>query len=135
MKCIIRLSTSFHVGLISRSFSQLKFCTIWQSNLPCTSCSIRTVTYITYLYVYNIFTIRPQSNMLKNLPKILLGISQNVYLLCSNALYAFHYACVMLIIREYISVSLFNFTCAFQCFLNVLLECIEPFNTVQCIFI
>ena len=54
MKCIIslQLSRSFHTGLISRSFSQPKFCTIRQSNLLCTSCSIRIVTYITYLNVY-----------------------------------------------------------------------------------
>ena len=56
MKCIIslQLSKSFHTGLISRSFPQPKFCTIRQSNLLCTSCSIRVVTYITYLNVYNI---------------------------------------------------------------------------------
>ena len=54
MKCIISLqsSKSFHTGLISRSFPQPKFCTIRQSNLLCTSCSIRIVTYITYLNVY-----------------------------------------------------------------------------------
>ena len=59
MKCIIslQLSKSFHAGLISRSFSQPKFCTIRQSNLLCTSCSIRIVTYITYLNVYIILTI------------------------------------------------------------------------------
>ena len=54
MKCIITLqfSKSFHTGLISRSFPQPKFCTIRQSNLLCISCSIRIVTYITYLNVY-----------------------------------------------------------------------------------
>lgn len=59
MKCIItlQLSKSFHTGLISRSFPQPKFCTIRQSNLLCISCSIRIVTYITYLNVYIILTI------------------------------------------------------------------------------
>ena len=58
MKCIItlQLSKSFHTGLISRSFPQPKFCTIRQSNLLCISCSIRIVTYITYLNVYIIAT-------------------------------------------------------------------------------
>ena len=59
MKCIIslQLSKSFYTGLISRSFPQPKFCTIWQSSLLCISCSIRIVTYITYLNVYIILTI------------------------------------------------------------------------------
>ena len=59
MKCIIslQLSKSFHTGLISRIFPQPKFCTIRQSNLLCTSCSTRIVTYITYLNVYIILTI------------------------------------------------------------------------------
>ena len=59
MKCIItlQLSKSFHTGLISQSFPQPKFCTIRQSNLLCISCSIRIVTYITYLNVYIILTI------------------------------------------------------------------------------
>ena len=59
MKCIItlQLSKSFHTGLISQRFPQLKFCTIRQSNLLCISCSIRIVTYITYLNVYIILTI------------------------------------------------------------------------------
>ena len=51
------LCKSFHTGLISRSFPQPKFCTIRQSNLLCISCSIRIVTYITYLNVYIILTI------------------------------------------------------------------------------
>ena len=33
------------------------------------------------------------------------------------------------------SIGLFDSIYAFQCILNVLLECIELFNTVQCIFI
>ena len=59
MKCIIslQLSKSFHTGLISRIFPQPKFCTIRHSNLLCTSCSTRIVTYITYLNVYIILTI------------------------------------------------------------------------------
>ena len=54
MRCIvmISLSKSFHAGLISQSFSQPNFCTIWQSNLLCTSCNIRTVIYVTYLNVF-----------------------------------------------------------------------------------
>ena len=30
-------------------------------------------------------------------------------------------------------IGLFDSICAFQCILNVPLECIEPFNTVKCI--
>ena len=66
MKCIIsQLSKSFHTGLISRSFRQPKFCTIRQSNLLCTSCSIRIVIYITYLKVYIIFTIIEPYTLIK----------------------------------------------------------------------
>ena len=56
---MISLSMSLHAGLISQSFSQPNFCTIWQSNLLCTPCSTRTVIYITYLNVFY-YTYYPQ---------------------------------------------------------------------------
>ena len=78
MKCVIslQLSKSFHTGLISRSFPQPKFCTVRQSNLLCTSCSIRIVTYIAYLNVYIILTIiEPYDSMTYSSRKSSIGFA------------------------------------------------------------
>ena len=74
--------------------------------------------------------------MLKNLPKMFLGISLNFYLLCSPcSLLCLYYAPIgtkLNVLLEYLQYKNRSIY-AFQCILNVLLECIEMLNTVQCI--
>ena len=85
------------------------------------------------------------SNMLKKLPKMLLEYSQNFYLLCSSIMLVLcsnmnnidvrilllECSIRVFTIRAYVFYSIYEY----KCILNVLLECIELFNTVLIYFI
>ena len=80
--------------------------------------------------------VRPESNMLKILPKLLSGISQNFHLLCPSVLPLCLYYALRLATFLLLSWNILINECSIRVFhykVTVLLESVELRSYVQCI--
>ena len=77
---LLRCLNPFSMAVLAKSWKLTSF---WHNViLRLQACSLVLLQHI--LRLNYMLAIRPQSNMVKNLPKMLLGISQIFYLLCSS---------------------------------------------------